>query len=194
MQLPFANVDSAMVDGDVLRRLQDFVDYPHEDLNVEIKGWLDFSDEVDRAKLAKAVIAIANHCGGYILLGFREASGAWEPDPDRPANLDSYNQDLVNGTIQRYAEPGFHCELHLVERSDTQLSHPVIIVPGGGGIEFRFAPSGADLMVKASRSTNTTSGGRDRRASRRNLARSGIISYGSVWVLDVKRSWTNSEK
>lgn len=131
-----------MTNGEILRRLQDFVDYPHEELSIELKGWLDFTDGVDKADLAQALIAIANHCGGYVLIGFRQQGGSWEPDPSRPANLANYNQDIVNGIVERYAEPAFHCELHHVPRSDTSLPHPVIVVPGGHGVPIRSKRDG----------------------------------------------------
>ena len=54
-------------------RLSDLLVEPREHLHVEIKEWLDLSDRAHRANLAKEIIAIANHGGGFILLGFREA-------------------------------------------------------------------------------------------------------------------------
>ena len=45
---------------------------PHEDLAVEYKTWLDLGQEKDKATLAKACIALANHGGGFIVLGFDE--------------------------------------------------------------------------------------------------------------------------
>ena len=47
---------------------------PVEDLDAEYKGWLDLRTESDRARLAKAVIALANHGGGVVILGFEELS------------------------------------------------------------------------------------------------------------------------
>ena len=49
-----------------------FILNPTEDLDAEYKGWLDLHKEPDRANLAKAVIALANHGGGVIVLGFEE--------------------------------------------------------------------------------------------------------------------------
>lgn len=47
-------------------RLADLLLDPREALDVEIKGWLDLagSDE-HKATLAKAILALANHGGGY---------------------------------------------------------------------------------------------------------------------------------
>jgi hypothetical protein len=39
--------------------LERLLDAPQEHLNIEIKGWLNLADELDRANLAKAMIALA---------------------------------------------------------------------------------------------------------------------------------------
>jgi hypothetical protein len=131
-----------MANDDILRRLQDIVDYPHEDLEVEIKGWLNLRDEADRAKLAKAIIAVANHGGGYVLLGFREHGGTWQPDPCPSEDLANYSQDLVNGIVHKYAEPAFHCQSHNVPRTDSGMPFPVIVVPGGQTVPIRSKRDG----------------------------------------------------
>src|ERR1700722_13929213 len=56
--------------SDTARRLADLLVDPHETLDFEIKGWLDVSASEHQAKLAKGIIAMANHGGGYILIGF----------------------------------------------------------------------------------------------------------------------------
>jgi len=66
--------------NNIQRRLQALVAYPREDLNSELKGWLDLSAGRDKANIAKALLAIANHGGGYIVLGFKEVDNAWIPD------------------------------------------------------------------------------------------------------------------
>ena len=57
---------------------------PAEDLDAEYKGWLDLRKEPDRANLAKAVIALANHGGGVVVLGFEELPTGLEARP-KPA-------------------------------------------------------------------------------------------------------------
>lgn len=66
------------------RRLQDLLAYPREDLAIELKGWLDLRSEEDKANLAHAILALANHGGGYIILGFQEVAGTWAPQKSRP--------------------------------------------------------------------------------------------------------------
>ena len=111
-------------------RLADILIDPSEDLNVEIKNWLDLrSDNEAKATFAKAALALANHGGGFIILGMTETpNGAVEAD-GRPSSLDSYGQDLINGIIQSYADPTFHCSVHVVARQDGKL-FPIVVVPG----------------------------------------------------------------
>jgi hypothetical protein len=115
-----------------LRQLQPLVAYPRESLEIELKGWLDLSIAADAAVLIKAVLALANHGGGYILIGFHETGGAWQPDEaNRPTDLSQFDQDVLNGLVARYSEPPFHCELHHVPHSETGDLFPVIVVPPG---------------------------------------------------------------
>jgi hypothetical protein len=115
-----------------LRRLQSLVAYPREGLDVELKGWLDLADGEQAASLLKAILALANHGGGYVLVGFREDGGSWTPDEaNRPTDLHQYDQDALNGLVARYAAPVFHCELHHVPHPQTGAGFPVIVVPPG---------------------------------------------------------------
>ncbi|HEY3330472.1 MAG TPA: RNA-binding domain-containing protein [Capsulimonadaceae bacterium] len=117
-------------------RLAALVAYPREELDVELKGWIDISkSDVGRegqAAIAQAILALSNHGGGYILIGFEEVDGQWKAAAGSgPANLEAYNQDAVNAIISRYAEPAVHCSVHHVVLNDTGHAFPVIIVPGG---------------------------------------------------------------
>ena len=103
---------------------------PAEDLDAEYKYWLDLGKEPDRAKLAKAVIALANHGGGVVVLGFKELPTGLEPRP-KPASIPDVTQDDVNAAVRRYAEPELHCRLHAVKHPDAGSVHPVIRVPSG---------------------------------------------------------------
>jgi hypothetical protein len=52
----------------------------------------------DKARLAQAMIALANHGGGAGLLGYAEqGDGSFVPAESRPADLTGYTSDVVNG-------------------------------------------------------------------------------------------------
>ena len=51
-------------------RLADLLVDPNEGLDLEIKNWLDLANSnEDKATFAKGALAIANHGGGFIVLG-----------------------------------------------------------------------------------------------------------------------------
>lgn len=128
----------------VERRLQDLLVYPREDLDTELKGWLDLSSPEGKANLAQAILALANHGGGYILVGFTETEGSWVPAEPRPDDLNGYTQDLVNGIVVRYAEPPFHCDVHHISNPESQDQFPIVMVPGSHRIPIRAKRNGPD--------------------------------------------------
>lgn len=123
-------------------RLADLLVDLREGLDVEVKNWLDLEgNDTDKAIFAKAALALANHGGGFIILGFEEAEGRFVEAPNRPPALDRYNQDRINGIVQRYSDPSFHCSVHLVPRPDGAI-YPVVVVPGGHRIPVRARRDG----------------------------------------------------
>ena len=111
--------------------LRPLITEPREDLAYEYKYWLDLTskDHKDKATLAKAAIALANHGGGFIVIGFAEQGQTLESRP-RPEKIPEITQDSVNEAIRRYADPEFHCEVFEVPHPDTGVSHTVVAVPG----------------------------------------------------------------
>lgn len=110
-------------------QLERFIIYPIEDLDLEYKSWLNLGEERDKATLAKAAIALANHGGGHIVLGFQE-NGQTLQSAARPPHIPEITQDTVNSTIRRYAEPEFHCQLYNIVHPRSDITHPIIRVPG----------------------------------------------------------------
>ena len=109
-----------------LRRLERLVAQPQEALEVELKGWLDLDSREAQADLAKALIALANSGGGFVVIGFTEQDGRVEPAPGHPAAFEMYSQDRIAGIVERYAEPTFHCEVRQVRRVVDGGLYPVI--------------------------------------------------------------------
>lgn len=116
----------------IATQLQSLVDDPREALNIEVKRWLDLTAKADQAVLAKAAIALANHGGGFIVLGFDELTdGAFECHLPRPASFDAYSQDVIARIVATYAEPAFQVQVSHVARQADGAAHPVVHVPGG---------------------------------------------------------------
>lgn len=120
-------------------QLQRLVEAPTERSEVELKGWLNLTENGPRATLAKGIIALANHGGGFLIFGF-ESDGS--PSPARPPNLAAHTQDAVNDSIERFADPAFHCNVHIVRRLADGLEYPVVVVPGGHKVPIRSKRTG----------------------------------------------------
>lgn len=123
-------------------RLTDLLVDPREDLDFEVKNWLDLQgSNEDKATFAKAVLALANHGGGFVALGLLETDAGIVEAEGRPATLDGYNQDLINGIVQNYCDPQFHCAVHVVANPIGAL-FPVVVVPGGHRVPVRARRAG----------------------------------------------------
>ena len=101
---------------------------PREDLAYEYKDWLDLTSKEHKATLSKAAIALANHGGGYIVIGFTEQGPILESRP-RPKEIPEITPNSVNEAVHLYAEPKFQCAMHLVSHPDTDVQHPIVIIP-----------------------------------------------------------------
>lgn len=113
---------------DPVTELDKLIVRPQETLEVEYKEWLDLSTKSHRAKLAKELIALANHGGGHVVLGFEDRS--MQPVA-RPAGYTIPSTDEVNGIVAAYADPAFHCRVSEVR------GHVVISVPAGATVPIR---------------------------------------------------------
>jgi hypothetical protein len=131
-----------MTQGITRERLADLLVDPREDLNFEVKNWLDLQgNNEDKAIFAKAVLAIANHGGGFIALGLLETDVGIVEAEGRPATLDGYSHDLINGIVQNYCDPQFHCAVHIVANPAGSV-FPIVVIPGGHRVPVRSRRAG----------------------------------------------------
>lgn len=123
---------------------------PREALDVEVKEWLDLTDHRHRALLAKEIIALANHGGGYIVVGFRElADGTFEAATPRPANLDAWAPDAVQSIVAKYVDPAIQCRVTHRAAYVGADRYPIIAVPGRHRVPIRAkagSPDGNKLV------------------------------------------------
>jgi hypothetical protein len=131
-------------------RLLELLRTPAEDLAFEIKEWLSLSDNTHKAKLAQAMIALANHGGGAVLIGYAEqGDGSFIPAEPRPADLSGYTSDVINEISRAYLNPPVHCDVRHIAHPVTGLLFPVINVPGGHNIPImakRGGPQGQSTL------------------------------------------------
>ena len=99
---------------------------------MEVKEWLDLTNNDHRALVAKEIIALANHGGGYLMIGFEELTdGSFKPANPRPPNLDAWSQDAIQSIISKYVDPTVQCRVvHQAAPASTDR-YPIVIVPGG---------------------------------------------------------------
>jgi len=110
-------------------QIQGLIARPGESLNVEVKRWLDPSDNVGIAKIVKATFAIRNRNGGFVIIGFGDKT--LEPDiSHEPGDIrGAFHQDKIQLLISRYAHEPFEIQVAFGEREGR--TYPVIIVPEG---------------------------------------------------------------
>lgn len=110
-------------------QLEALITSPREDLHIEVKSWLDLTDKAHQATLSRAAIALANHGGGFIVIGLADEKGVFTPAPGRPETLDGFAPDVISRIIATYTEPALHVLVHHV--SSPAGAHPIIQIPGG---------------------------------------------------------------
>lgn len=124
------------------------ISQPREALDIEIKEWLDLATNEHRAKLAKEMIALANHGGGRVLLGLAETPNGFAPAGQSPYPMASYGQDAIQSIVSKYIDPPFQCHVSLIDHGGSR--YPVIQVPGGHRVPVRAkagSPDQKDLVA-----------------------------------------------
>lgn len=130
------------------RELEQLLTNPNEGLAIEHKSWLNLEDNGDKAKIAKAAIALANYGGGIIVFGMREGGngdGGFQ-SLARPADTQRYHQDDLNAAINRFAEPALHSELLFAIHPTTQVEHAFAMIAGGALVPV-MSKRGVDNII-----------------------------------------------
>lgn len=146
-------------------RIQELVSRPSESLSVELKRWIDPTSPEGMAKIVRAVLALRNYGGGYLIVGFDNET--LQPDVKNvPAEVRSaFHIDNIQGLISRFSSEPFEITVEFPER-EGQV-YPVIVVPPGvktpvaaksdllnGGTKL---VSTDDVYVRSLRANNTPS-------------------------------------
>jgi hypothetical protein len=134
---------------DINSRFEDWLTNPSESLDFEVKQWLDMADAESQGIVAKALIALENHGGGFLLFGYKEdATKRLIPDESRPASLGPYLTDSLNFIIKRRAEPAFHVEVTLQTHPVTNQQYPLVRVAGRSKVPIRSDSATAGGSLK----------------------------------------------
>jgi hypothetical protein len=99
-----------------------------EALEVEYKSWIDTSDAVTGAPLARHLAALSNHGGGYLIFGVDGATKL--PQGATVLNPKLFGEDAISAIVKRYLDPRFQCRVEWGEVEG--VAYPVVIVPSHG--------------------------------------------------------------
>jgi hypothetical protein len=112
-----------------IQRLQELIEHPNENLNREIKRWIDPNSPEGKAKIIKGIFALYNRDGGEFIIGFDDKSS--EPDVNNvPADVRrTFHNDVIQLIVSQYASEKFEIEVKYPSRSGQE--YPVILVPQG---------------------------------------------------------------
>lgn len=110
------------------RSLADYIALGNETLEVEFKSWMDLSDNLARAKIAKHIAALSNHGGGYLVFGVDDETR--QPQGAGPYSLDTFSQDAIASIVQRYLDPPMQITVDTAEHEG--IDYPVVGVEAHG--------------------------------------------------------------
>ena len=116
-----------------------------EALDIEVKEWLDLTNHDHCAIVAKEIIALANHGGGYLIIGFEELKdGSFAPANPRPVNLDAWAQDAIQSIVAKYLDPTVQCRVTHATAPGAKVRYPIIVFPGGHRVPIRAKKGSPD--------------------------------------------------
>lgn len=112
-------------------KIQSFIDNLQESIEIEVKNWLNgLSNNTDKAKLAKEIIALANNGGGYIFIGFRDENGEFPEIEPEDGEFEAFTQDNISSLVHRFVHPPCECQVKIFKQMGSEIEHPVITVSG----------------------------------------------------------------
>jgi hypothetical protein len=110
-------------------RLQALLAHPSESLQVELKTWIDPRTDVGAAKLIKSIFALRNRNGGFLVIGFNDATTEADAYPFAEDVERVFHVDAIQGLVSRFASAPFDIEVQT--RSNGEQKHPIIVIPDG---------------------------------------------------------------
>lgn len=108
-------------------RIQELIERPGESLSVELKRWIDPDGSDGIAKIVKTALALRNHGGGYLIIGFD--NDTLKPDAENvPPNIkEKFHIDKIQALVSRFASDPFEVIVEFPEKEGKV--YPVIIIP-----------------------------------------------------------------
>ena len=172
--------------------LKDLVENPRENLEIELKEWLDIGKREAQAKLARHICALANCGGGYIVFGFTDDRAP----QDAPEDLSVYNRDTFSSITKKYLVPAPQCDVFLVISSEGR-THAIVWVPSisetpicakaDGPQDDRGRPVGINIGVHYVRAVGPESAPINHPEKWRDVLRRCVVSGRSQLLGDIEK-------
>lgn len=139
-----------MLNNDINSRFNDWLLNPSESLDFEVKGWINPStDDEHKGLIAKALIALENHGGGFLLIGYvDDGGGKLSPDQARPSDLAEFSADEINNILKKFAEPPFHVNVTFQIHPESGEEFPLIQTNGQTKVPIRAAKGTQQQTIK----------------------------------------------
>lgn len=102
---------------------------PRENLTIELKDWFDPDSPHGRAKIVRACLAMRNHNGGYLQIGFKNGDGAPNPGGAPEDVRAVFEADKIQALVSRFASEPFEVHVRFSERD--RQEYPVLEVEPG---------------------------------------------------------------
>ncbi|MCU0761287.1 MAG: hypothetical protein MUF07_19090 [Steroidobacteraceae bacterium] len=102
-----------------------------ESLDVEHKDWLDLSDPLVRATVARHICALANYGGGFIVFGRTNEGLA---STLTPSDLSGYDLDTFSSICKKYLAPAIQCSVYAPLPTANSDRAVVVKVPSHGSV------------------------------------------------------------
>ena len=113
-----------------LDHIRSLIENPQELLSVELKDWFDPQLPEGMAKLVRAVLALRNENGGYLLIGFDDKTRKPTNPPASLVGITTvFHHDTVQGIISKYSSDSFPVMVDFPINGPRQVV--VISVPPG---------------------------------------------------------------
>jgi hypothetical protein len=104
-----------------------------ESLASELKTWIDPKIPEGKAKLVRAAIALRNHNGGSIHIGYDDKT--LKPDSSKHEGeaiiKNKYHPDVIQNLISEYVSEKFELKLNFVEDPSDGKKYPEFVIEGG---------------------------------------------------------------
>lgn len=125
-----------------LQNAQAIIERPAESLAVELKTWIDPSQPTGQSKIIKAALALRNHNGGYLVIGFDNKTLQPVTPQSRENVRQLFHHDHIQRIISNFSSEAFEVTVEFPILNGQE--YPVIIIPDG--VKTPVAAS-ADLKI-----------------------------------------------